>query len=86
MKGVLGATPWEPKAKVQRIEPTRGSVVQFVCKISPRSSSPLLGGERGDPNVSVSLTVVGLLCSLTRRLTGYHGVGHGCGATEQFTQ
>lgn len=67
-----------PKAKTQRMELTRGPVVQFVCKISPHSPSPR-GAERGDPTVSVSLTVVGLRCSLTRRLTGYHGVGHGCG-------
>ncbi len=78
MKGVFGATPWMPEAKIQKMEPTRGPVVQFVCKISPLSPSPR-GAERGDPNVSVSLTVVGLRCSLTRRLTGYHGVGHGCG-------
>lgn len=36
------------------------------------------GAQRGDPNVSVRLTVVGQRSSLTWRLKGYHGVGHGC--------
>lgn len=79
MKRAFGATPWAPKAKVQRMEPARGPVVQFVCKISPLSASPCPLSLRGDPDVSVSLTVVGLRCGLTCRLTGYHGVGHGCG-------
>lgn len=78
MKGVFGATPWVPKAEIQRMGQTRGPV-QFVCKKSPLSSSPCqfspCGAGYGDPNVSVNLTVVSLTC----RLTGYHGVGHGCG-------
>lgn len=67
-----------PKAKVQRIDPTGGPVAQFACKISPLSCFPCRA-KRGDPNVSDGLTVVSLCCGLTWRLTGYHGVGHGCG-------
>lgn len=79
MKGVYGATPWVPKAKVQRME-VGGLLSSLYAKYHLSVPPPASGTERGgDPNVSVSLTVVGLRCSLTCRLSGYHGVGHGCG-------
>lgn len=84
----FGATPLVPKANVQRMGPSSMQLcMQNITSqfLPPASLSPR-GAKRGDPNVSVTLTVVGLRCSLTCRLTGYHGVGHGCGPGKQFTQ
>lgn len=88
----LGATPLVPKAKAQRMEPTCLVWMQNTTPLhppihpdssSPPCPSPPVGPSMATPTVSAGLTVVGLRRSLTWRLTGYHGVGHGCG---QFTQ
>ena len=83
MKGVLQPLPGCLKLKCREWKQPGGLLSSLYAKYHLCSSSPCQfsphRAERGDPNVSVSLTVVGLRRGLTCRLTGYHGVGHGCG-------
>lgn len=81
-KSGFGATAWAPGAKIRRMQQTCPVYMQntpLVIQTHPCLSPTYVELSVETPTVSVSLTVVRLLCSLTRRLTGYHGVGHGCG-------
>lgn len=80
-KAGLKPLPGRLELKCTEWKQLKWALSSSLCnKRNPHLSAVLFcwRSECGDPDISGGSTVVRLCCSLTCRLTGYHGVGHGC--------